>query len=191
MSEAAKPDASLNDFFARKDAKKKKKTGSVAPKPVPKAAPPLQTQQQSASSTPSAPSPSPAKVATVVGTMKETKDEDWIVEEETVADYSGLRVADLSLSDKPEDGNDEEGGTAQDTEAKESKGKKWSKNKASVTNQAFSNRAFPTLADTTQDRNEPVMAGMKNMKVVRNGYKGDGPTQQKNISLSNKYDALR
>eukprot|EP01134_Creolimax_fragrantissima_P006267 CFRG6267T1 len=188
----AKTENSLSDFFARKDAKKKNKGKVTEAKPKPK---PVVPQGQGMSATPAgatASSPTAPREATepVVGSMKATADDEWIVEEELVADYSGLRVADLSLGEKPESADVEESTVPKEPEVQESKGKQWGKTKAMNKN-AVSSRAFPTLADTTQGLNEPTAPGMKNMKTVRNGYRGDGPSSAgKNISLSNKYDAL-
>lgn len=172
-------DSAVNDFFARKDKKK-----TVVKRPGTNAAPRATDAGDSTSESAAA---RPAATTNIKTTI--LKDDDgWVVPEEKVVDYSGLRIQDLSVAEaetvqQPEDEEDS-------TPANAGK-KSWVASDKPAGGANLSSFAFPTLDQSVGDVGVPPPPGMKNFKAVRNGYKGDGPNRTgEKVQLTNRFGAL-
>lgn len=181
--------ASLNDFFAKKDKKKTGKKTTLSLRPGSES--PGTTRAAARTPTPEVVEPavaSPAQTATS-STIKPSifKDDDWIVPEEKVTDYSGLRIQDLSLAE-----TEKEPEVVEETAAPQTTGKKtWGAAKKPADSGDISTFNFPSLSQTVGDVGAPAPPGMKNFKAVKNGYKGDGPKQADRVQLTNRYAAFQ
>lgn len=204
----------INDFFAKKDKKKKTKKAVAADGTAKKTV--KTTLQKPATTTPS------ANVSTEEPKAPIIADDGWIEEEKKDIDLSGLKLAEyVTQQDEANEEIDEQaqqeiswarnqrdqgipdmqvdiGGEPEQPENKDDGSKVWrpswrEQSEMKRTNAKLNPRMFPSLQDTTrnQDSNGERAYGLKTFTEVRGGSRETNQWQQQTRhNNANKYDAL-
>lgn len=104
-------DSSLDDFFAKKDkSKKKSKSSKLTPDDIlSKTDEPVKKDKKSKKDKSKSQTSKSTEDKVASGVINPAEDAEWLeVEEEQEKDYTGLRIANLQVSEKQEDTGDEE-----------------------------------------------------------------------------------
>eukprot|EP00124_Ichthyophonus_hoferi_P002582 Ihof_evm2s181 gene=Ihof_evmTU2s181 len=131
-------DNALNDFFAKKDKKKggRKVTSAPAPAPV----------------VPVSVAESPVANIQPAKSTKDKEDDDWVVPEEKVKDYTGLRIHELVIKSEDEEEKTIEYDVDTNMSKKKQEKKMWAatptSSDAPKAMGSTSTWAYPTLAAT-------------------------------------------
>eukprot|EP00123_Amoebidium_parasiticum_P011392 comp20685_c0_seq1/m.26918 comp20685_c0_seq1/g.26918 ORF comp20685_c0_seq1/g.26918 comp20685_c0_seq1/m.26918 type:complete len:188 (-) comp20685_c0_seq1:335-898(-) len=177
----------LNDFFAKKDKKKGVKKGATPVASVPPA-----VLKPTAAPNETAPAPTVQDVPVNAQKQKPKEDDGWVVPEEKVKDYSGLRIQELVIKSDDEEEKTIEYDEEKQVLTKKAKEKKtWAPTpKTQQAAPAVNTWQYPTLA-ATKDMGKPAPPGLKGFDTVKNGYRGDTTLgQAPKVALTNKFAGL-